>query len=47
MNNYFSLSFLSKVVYIPAFPDEILSVYFSYAFSSFITFDFAINDFQT
>ena len=34
-------SYLSIAVYIAAFPDEIVSVYFSSAFSVFITFDLA------
>ena len=35
------LSYLSIAVYIAAFPDEMLSVYFSSAFSFFITFEHA------
>ncbi len=39
------LLFSSKFVNIEAFPEDILSEYFSSAFSVFITFDFAKTEF--
>ena len=48
MNYYFILiKFIYSSIYITTFPDEILSVYFSSAFSFLITFEFTSFELPT